>query len=122
MALSIYHNSHKMKDVLEPVTDLAVTETLEILRRKQMKEKQHNPNMTYRISILQHYLMSLRAKGRHKQSQIDVMLFSMISGLRIEEVTNLRYRHLAFETDQETGNRKHFHFRFPESNGNKDGE
>ena len=87
-----------------------------------MKRKQHDPSMTYRISAVRHHLMSLHTKGGHEQSPLDVMLLSMLTGLRIEEVINLRYRDLPSETDQKTGNRKCFRFQVPKTSGGADGK
>ena len=121
MSLDIYQDAHKMKNVLQqPVTDVAVTETLQRERRTQMKDQQHDSNMTNRMSGVQHNVTSLHAKGGHKQSALDVMLFSILTGLRIQEIVNLRYQDLSPKAERETGNRKRF--RFPETTGGKDGK
>ena len=87
-----------------------------------MKDQQHDPSMTCRASSIKHCLMNLHAKGELKPPLLNVMLFSMLTGLRIQEIVNLRYRQLASETDQEMGNRKCFRFQVPETSGGDDGE
>ena len=86
-----------------------------------MNDQQHDPSTTHRISGARQNLTSLNAKGGHKQSPLNVMLLSMLTGLRIQEVINLRYRDLPSETDQETGNRKCFRFQVPKTSGGADG-
>ena len=86
-----------------------------------MKDQQHNPSMTEKISGAHLDPVSLPAKGAHKPPSPNIMLFSMLTGLRIQEVINLRYRDLPSETDQETGNWKCFRFQVPKTSGGADG-
>jgi hypothetical protein len=87
-----------------------------------MKDQQHDPSMTCRASSIKHCLMNPHAKGKLKLPLLNVMLFSMLTGLSTQEIVNLRYRQLASETDQEMGNRKGSRFLFPETLGGTDGE
>lgn len=85
-----------------------------------MKDQQQSPSMTLNASHVKQHLFSVHAKSEHNPQLFDVMLLSMLTGLRIQEVVNLRYRDLYPKSERETGDRNRF--LFPETQGGADGE